>query len=197
MLQAASQFRVPLMFAGRCVIAAMGIATYVVFALHRAARDGLGDARAGHAFRRRLSGTRRDTARATRFSYSRCQTAHAPPVPAVACDCVARPVSSRASRSSPSVPRPSRLYRYAVEHLRINPREWSAARALVRIAAPVVLPRFLPARERETGGRRKAGWCISAPATCRTALIYQWTTYTTMSALGESGRAGLPDVFGF
>jgi NitT/TauT family transport system permease protein len=33
MLQSASQFRVPLMFAGLMVIAAMGIATYVVFAL--------------------------------------------------------------------------------------------------------------------------------------------------------------------
>jgi NitT/TauT family transport system permease protein len=33
MLQAASQFRVPLMFAGVFVIAAMGIATYAVFAL--------------------------------------------------------------------------------------------------------------------------------------------------------------------
>ncbi len=33
MLQAASQFRVPLMFAGVFVIAAMGIATYVIFAL--------------------------------------------------------------------------------------------------------------------------------------------------------------------
>lgn len=32
MLQAASQFRVPLMFAGLFVIAAMGIATYVIFA---------------------------------------------------------------------------------------------------------------------------------------------------------------------
>jgi NitT/TauT family transport system permease protein len=33
MLQAASQFRVPLMFAGVFVIAAMGIATYIIFAL--------------------------------------------------------------------------------------------------------------------------------------------------------------------
>ena len=33
MLQASSQFRVPLMFAGLGVIAVMGIATYVVFAL--------------------------------------------------------------------------------------------------------------------------------------------------------------------
>jgi NitT/TauT family transport system permease protein len=33
MLQAASQFRVPLMFAGVFVIAAMGIATYLIFAL--------------------------------------------------------------------------------------------------------------------------------------------------------------------
>jgi NitT/TauT family transport system permease protein len=33
MLQASSQFRVPLMFAGLAVIAAMGIATYVVFAV--------------------------------------------------------------------------------------------------------------------------------------------------------------------
>jgi NitT/TauT family transport system permease protein len=33
MLQAASQFRVPLMFAGVFVIASMGIATYVIFAL--------------------------------------------------------------------------------------------------------------------------------------------------------------------
>jgi len=33
MLQSASQFRVPLMFAGLMVIAAMGIATYVVFAV--------------------------------------------------------------------------------------------------------------------------------------------------------------------
>jgi NitT/TauT family transport system permease protein len=33
MLQASSQFRVPLMFAGLFVIAAMGIATYIVFAL--------------------------------------------------------------------------------------------------------------------------------------------------------------------
>jgi NitT/TauT family transport system permease protein len=33
MMQSASQFRVPLMFAGLMVIAAMGIATYVVFAL--------------------------------------------------------------------------------------------------------------------------------------------------------------------
>jgi NitT/TauT family transport system permease protein len=32
MMQAAAQFRVPLMFAGLAVIAAMGIATYVVFA---------------------------------------------------------------------------------------------------------------------------------------------------------------------
>ena len=33
MMQSASQFRVPLMFAGLMVIAAMGIATYVIFAL--------------------------------------------------------------------------------------------------------------------------------------------------------------------
>ncbi len=33
MLQASSQFRVPLMFAGLTVIALMGIATYVVFAV--------------------------------------------------------------------------------------------------------------------------------------------------------------------
>jgi NitT/TauT family transport system permease protein len=33
MLQASSQFRVPLMFAGLFVIAFMGIATYIVFAL--------------------------------------------------------------------------------------------------------------------------------------------------------------------
>jgi NitT/TauT family transport system permease protein len=33
MLQASSQFRVPLMFAGLGVIASMGIATYVVFAV--------------------------------------------------------------------------------------------------------------------------------------------------------------------
>jgi NitT/TauT family transport system permease protein len=33
MLQASSQFRVPLMFAGLAVIAVMGIATYVVFAV--------------------------------------------------------------------------------------------------------------------------------------------------------------------
>jgi NitT/TauT family transport system permease protein len=32
MMQSASQFRVPLMFAGLMVIAAMGIATYVIFA---------------------------------------------------------------------------------------------------------------------------------------------------------------------
>jgi NitT/TauT family transport system permease protein len=33
MLQASSQFRVPLMFAGLAVIAVMGIATYAVFAV--------------------------------------------------------------------------------------------------------------------------------------------------------------------
>ena len=40
MMQAAAQFRVPLMFAGLAVIAAMGIATYVVFAAleHRLTR---------------------------------------------------------------------------------------------------------------------------------------------------------------
>src|SRR3954451_5293117 len=40
MLQASSQFRVPLMFAGVFVIAAMGIATYVVFALLEARLTG-------------------------------------------------------------------------------------------------------------------------------------------------------------
>jgi NitT/TauT family transport system permease protein len=40
MLQASSQFRVPLMFAGLGVIAIMGIATYVVFALLEARLTG-------------------------------------------------------------------------------------------------------------------------------------------------------------
>src|SRR3954451_8413112 len=40
MLQASSQFRVPLMFAGLGVIAIMGIATYVVFAVLEARLTG-------------------------------------------------------------------------------------------------------------------------------------------------------------
>ncbi len=40
MLQASSQFRVPLMFAGLFVIAAMGIATYIIFALIEARMTG-------------------------------------------------------------------------------------------------------------------------------------------------------------
>ena len=43
MLQSASQFRVPLMFAGVFVIAAMGIATYVIFALLERRFTRLGD----------------------------------------------------------------------------------------------------------------------------------------------------------
>ena len=46
MLQASSQFRVPLMFAGLGVIAVMGIATYAIFAVLEAQVHGLGHARA-------------------------------------------------------------------------------------------------------------------------------------------------------
>jgi len=44
MLQASSQFRVPLMFAGLAVIAAMGIVTYVVFAMIERRMTGWGGA---------------------------------------------------------------------------------------------------------------------------------------------------------